>query len=136
MNYVESSMGKAGPKVGSFNCNGLGDKNKRNKVLNWLSKEDIIFLQETHSTLESESDWKQKWDGEIFYSHGTSNSTGVAILIKRNEHVEIDTVRTICQGRTLLIESTYNSVKYIALLITIVLTTMIKNLLRMYFLKP
>ena len=115
MDNLQNSMGKAGPKVGSFNCNGLGNKNKRSKVLNWLKKkkEDIIFLQETHSTLETESDWKRDWGGEIYFSHGSSNSTGVAILFKKNDHnIEVGDVRTICLGRVLLIEITYNSVKY------------------------
>ena len=61
MDKVESSRGRAGVKVGSMNCNGLGDKNKRSKVLTWLKEkpENIIFLQETHSTPEEESNWRQ-----------------------------------------------------------------------------
>ena len=79
------NRGVAGPKVGSMNCNGLGDRNKRNKVLTWLKNkpENIILLQETHSTLELENEWKKMWDGEIYFSHGASNATGVVILIKK-----------------------------------------------------
>ena len=44
-----------------MNCNGLGDRNKRNKVLTWLKNkpENIILLQETHSTLELENELKK-----------------------------------------------------------------------------
>ena len=85
MDRVLTNKGVTGPKVGSMNCNGLGNKNKRSKVLTWLKNkpENIILLQETHSTQENESDWKQLWGGEVIFSHGTSNSTGVAILIKK-----------------------------------------------------
>ena len=52
-------------RVGSFNCNGLGSPSKREKVLNWLKKkaEDIILLQESHSTILSEESWKRTWGG-------------------------------------------------------------------------
>ena len=54
----EYEQGEAGPKVESMNCNGLDDRNKRNKVLTSLKNkpENIILLQETHSTLELESE--------------------------------------------------------------------------------
>ena len=114
MDREENIKGRAGPKIGCMNCNGLGDKTKRNKVLTWLKgkPENIIFLQETHSTVELEDEWKKEWEGDIHFSHGASNSTGVAILIKNKENITIDKARDICQGRVLLIEVTYNSVKY------------------------
>ena len=39
-------------RVGCYNCNGMGGKHKRDQVLNWLKtkNENIIFIQETHST--------------------------------------------------------------------------------------
>ena len=94
--------------LGCFNCNGLGSDKKRELVLKWLEgKEDgIIFLQETHSTPEKEAAWKSSWDGEIAFGHGSSNSTGVAIMIKRRALNEIDIVKTVLleQGRALLVE--------------------------------
>ena len=50
-------------RVGCLNANGLGDKTKRNLVLNWLKNknETIIFLQESHSTPETERLWKLDW---------------------------------------------------------------------------
>ena len=70
--------------VGSMNCNGLGDSSKLTKVLNWLSlkRDEIIFLQETHAEKLREKDWENIWGSKIYFSHGSSNSTGVAILIR------------------------------------------------------
>ena len=48
------------------------------------------------------------WEGEIYFSHGASNSTGVAILIKKNEDIKVGNIRTICQGR----EITHKNVNY------------------------
>ena len=45
-------------------------------------KADIIFLQETHSTVKTETQWNNEWGAEIITSHGSSNARGVAILIK------------------------------------------------------
>ena len=75
-------------------------------------QEEIFFLQETHSTSEVEEEWKRHWEGEIHFSHGSSNSTGVAILFKKSDDIKIRNIRTICQGRVLLIEITYLSVNY------------------------
>ena len=115
MDNKSGSMGIAGLKVGSLNCNGLGEKRKLQKLLTWLIKkqENILFLQETHSTIEAEDTWKKVWGGDqVYFSHGASNSTGVAILLKKNENIEVNEIRTICQGRVLLMEITHNKVKY------------------------
>jgi len=40
-------------------------------------------LQETHSTAASETQWRNEWGAERITCHGSSNSRGVAILIKK-----------------------------------------------------
>ena len=45
-------------------------------------KADMIFLQETHSTVKTETQWKNEWGAELVTSHRSSNAHGVAILIK------------------------------------------------------
>ncbi len=42
------------------------------------------MLQETHSTSTNEKKWKKEWGGQIIFSHGTSNSRGVATLFPTN----------------------------------------------------
>ena len=39
----------------------------------------ILFLQETHSTKENEIKWKDKFNGNLYFVHGKSNSRGVLI---------------------------------------------------------
>ena len=94
--------------VGCFNCNGLGNNRKRELVLEWLKnkEENIIFLPETHSTPETELLWCNQWNGKILFSHGSSNSTGVAILVKRDSQNEIKIVKhqNLHQGRALIVQ--------------------------------
>ena len=95
-------------EIGTFNCNGMGRKYKRDLVLNWLrQKEDqIIFIQETHSTPKSENDWLKSWEGKIIFNHGQSNSTGVAILFKKGVLGDIKIIKqvNIVKGRAMLVE--------------------------------
>ena len=104
----------SGPRVGTYNCNGLGNTNKRKKVLTWLKNkpEDVILVQETHSTYATESEWRRVWGGEIVFNHGTSNSTGIAILIKRNSGVKILKNKSIVQGRATLLEIEWDSINF------------------------
>ena len=50
----------------------------------YRSRTDILCLQETHSTENLENLWRNEWGGgNRFFSHGTSGSRGVEILINR-----------------------------------------------------
>ena len=55
-------------------------------MLTWCLKRkaDIIFLQETHSKIELEKQWKNEWGGEMLYSHGSLNYCGVVVLIRNS----------------------------------------------------
>ena len=65
------------------NVRGLNNSLKRTKVFNrFKTKADVIFVQESHSTNKIENDWKNLWDGEIFFSHGSSASRGCMIMFK------------------------------------------------------
>ena len=39
------------------------------------------MLQEIHLTNYDESKWEKEWDSKIVFSHGTSSSRGVAIML-------------------------------------------------------
>ena len=71
-------------KLISLNVKGISNFKKRT-IFTWSRKRnaDITFLQETHSTAESIVQWKNEWGGELIACHGSSNSRGVAILIKK-----------------------------------------------------
>lgn len=72
-------------KVGTLNLNGARDVRKRSTLyeLVKLKNIDVMFLQETHSDVCNEVDWKREWGGEFVLSHGSSNSGGVAILFSK-----------------------------------------------------
>lgn len=96
------NRGSLGPRIGSLNCNGLGNREKRDSVLEWLNNkvEDILVLQETHSTLDTETSWLNAWDGQIHFNHGSSNARGTAILVKRtSQHVNIVNHVILSNGR-------------------------------------
>ena len=90
----------------SLNTRGLGDRHKRLAVLQWLvaKKSQICFLQETHSTPDTEKDWINCWEGEIVFSHGASNSRGVAIMISKDLDITITKVENDSSGRFILLD--------------------------------
>ena len=83
--------------ITSLNANGLGDVKKRRKLIIWLKKfhkidTKIIFLQETHTTEKLETRWKNEWNNQdIYFSHGTSGSKGVAIILPKNLNCTVNT---------------------------------------------
>ena len=100
----------------SFNCNGLGNKGKRQKVFTFLRdklKNGFVFLQETHSVLNLEKTWKFQWGGDIYFSHGTSNSTGCAIAFSKDFSVKIVNQSTDNDGRLLILEAIINNKKFL-----------------------
>ena len=76
----------------SLNVRGIYNFRKRRAMFTWCRKQKaVIFLQETHSTKNSESQWKKEWDSLISFSHGTSNARRVPVLLKS----KLDSARII-----------------------------------------
>ena len=48
-----------------------------------------MFLQETHSTLFDEKRWQDELKGKLFFSHGHSNSCGVAVGFSGKMNVNV-----------------------------------------------
>ena len=96
----------------SLNANGLGDAKKRQSVFGWLKKykganQKITFMQETHSTKKLESIWENEWgDHDIYFSHGTSGSKGVATVIPKNLDHKINQIIRSQDGRFIMINLT------------------------------
>ena len=89
-----------------MNCNGINDDIKRNAVYSKLkmSGEGIFLLQETHSTAAIEQKWRNEWgSNSVYFSHGESNSRGVAIVITK--HYEANELNIQCddEGRIIVI---------------------------------
>ena len=100
----------------SYNCNGLGNKSKRQKVFTYLRdkiKSGFVFLQETHSVKNLEREWKSQWGGDIYFSHGTSNSTGCAIAFSNNFSAKILNESKDENGRLLILEASIKDEKFL-----------------------
>ena len=84
----------------------------RPRGIRWLTglknkNETNIFLQESHSTPETELLWKLDWGGDIVFNHGTFNSTGIALLFNQSIVGDIkiqNTVHNITPGRATLLD--------------------------------
>ena len=92
-------------KLISLNVRGLGDRIKRRAILNFYRKHaGIICLQETHSTPDIEQLWINEWGGDIVFSHGTSKSRGVCILMPKGMLQVTSNKQCDLDGRIIAIE--------------------------------
>ena len=84
---------------------------KRRKLFNWIyqRKVDIIFFQESHSTESDENKWRTEFDGEIIFNHGSSDSRGVCILIRKYMSYEIHDIKRDNHGRYIIADITINN---------------------------
>ena len=99
-------------KLSSFNCRGLQDNFKRKKVFHYMrnTESDIIFLQETHSTKSEEAFWKSQWGESAWFASFSSQSRGVAILIRNSISVKVNLVFYDPNGRFLILNCKINDV--------------------------
>ena len=99
-------------KLSSFNCRGLQDYVKRRKIFHYMRniENDIIFLQETHSDKKDEISWKSQWGESAWFASFSSNSRGVAILIRNSISVKVISVFYDPNGRFLILNCKLNDV--------------------------
>ena len=102
----------------SLNGRGLGEARKRQRLIGWLNKfhnatNKIIILQETHSTLRTEKQWENDWEGNhVFFSHGDSSSRGVVTIIPKSLKCKIIDTITSTNGRYIALKIVINNVTY------------------------
>ena len=67
----------------TLNVRGLRNQLKRRSIFSYLKDQNcqFYFLQEIYSEPNDEKIWKSEWGGDIFFSHGSTHSKGVCILI-------------------------------------------------------
>ena len=91
---LRSKMEDIDLKVFSLNCNGLHDNVKRTATMQKRKKARTRYLptpRKTHSASQQEFAWATTWGCRaMYFSHGTSNSRGVAILITSNSDSDSD----------------------------------------------
>jgi exonuclease III len=97
----------------TFNCNGLGDKNKLKKLLrkldNLVEKGSIIFLQETH--IVNTDFLKIMWKHNFISNCVKTNSAGVIILFS-NQYKVVETYKDM-NGRNIVAAIQNDEVKLI-----------------------
>ena len=67
----------------TLNVNGLNASTKRQRLAEWIQKQDsyICYLQETHLKTKDIYRWKVKGWKKIFHANRDQKKAGVAILI-------------------------------------------------------
>ena len=85
----------------SLNVRELNGSRKQRQVFRWLhqQKSDIIFLQGTYSSLDTNGRWEAQWGGKIVSSHGSSHSRGIMILFKPRLDVNTEKITSDDHGR-------------------------------------
>lgn len=94
-------------KVGSLNLNGARDAKKRVFLYETAKLKKVLFVQETHSDTDNETDWVREWDGKILLSHGTTASAGVGLLFSRTFNPLSVEAEHVVQGKCLLIRAAF-----------------------------
>ena len=69
-----------------------------------IDPKDILFLQETHSSIEIEQKWNDEFNGQLFFSHGKTNSCGVVIAFYGNINYSFQKQLIDSEGRILNFE--------------------------------
>ena len=78
----------------------------------YVAANGFIFLQETHSCINVEIKWREEFNGELFFSHGKTNSCRVAIGFYGSKTVE-QTNKIDKSGRNLLVETTIDAAVFV-----------------------
>ena len=102
-------------KLVSLNVKGISNFQKRRTMFTWCKKRkaDIIFLQETPSTVKTEKQWKNEWGAEIITSHGSPNAREVAILIKAGFDCSIHQQLLDPMGRYIIVKAVMQDKTYV-----------------------
>ena len=95
---------KAKLTLSSLNVRGISNQKKRQTIFQWLktSHPGIVLLQETHSLEKDETLSISEWGNDIIFSHGTSHSCGVAVLLDSRYEYVTDDIDRDPKGRYIL----------------------------------
>ena len=102
-------------KISTFNVKGLRNVKKRRKIFQYIHQRnfDLICLQEAHSTETEEKIWKSEFRGKIIYSHGTSDSRGVMLLVKQKAPIIVGKISRDTEGRRIIAECKYKGLHFV-----------------------
>ena len=90
----------------SLNCQGLGDKDKRRDVLDYLRTQNysIIFLQDTHFSCNYHNSITNEWGYKVIFNSYSSQSRGVAIFFRNNFEFKIHKTFLDLSGNVIIID--------------------------------
>ena len=90
----------------TLNINGLNAPTKRQRLAEWIQKQDcyICCLQETHLKTRDTYRLKIKGWNKIFQANGDKKKAGVAILISDRIGFEIKAVKRDKEGHYIMIK--------------------------------
>lgn len=102
-------------KLGSLNINGAREDTKRASLFTLIKSKNlnVTFLQETHSSLDNESDWKREWGGEVILSHKSNTSGGVGIFFSADFLPSSFSVEEVVPGRQLKLTAEFEKIVFI-----------------------
>ena len=104
-------------KLISNKVKGIQKSEKRIKIFDYiensLSPNRFIFLQETHSSADDEKRWCDQLNGNFYFSHGKTNSCGVATWYVGPKSFVLANETVDKNGRLLLIEAIVDDVKFV-----------------------
>ena len=90
-------------RIISFNVRGIRDSVKRRAIFRHAHVKypsHIIILQETHSSVEIENQWKAEWGGNIFFAHGEKTAKGVCALVPKTFRGGVNWLKSEQEGRS------------------------------------
>jgi len=94
-------------KFASLNVPEIRSSTKRKALFTWLNewKDDIIFLQETYSTVDVKHIWKSQWKGKLYFSHGCNHSCRVMVLVRSDLDFNLISINSDDKGRSIVMEA-------------------------------
>lgn len=100
--------------IGSLNVNGCRDRNKRRSLFDFVSLKacSVLFLQETHTDIHNQEEWRREWKGQVFLSHGSNTSAGVGILFSEQLKWQPINVIELVPGRLLRVDVDVDSYNF------------------------
>ena len=90
----------------TLNINGLNAPTKRQRLAEWIQKQDpyLCYLQETHLKTSDTYRLKVKGWKKIFHANGDQKKAGVAILISDKIDFKIKAMKRNKEGYYVMIE--------------------------------
>ena len=106
------ALGKC--NVISLNVRGLRNRVKRRSIFCFLKDQncDVFFLQDTYSEPNDGNTWQSECGGDIFFSHGSTHSRGVCILLSSSMNCIVKNIHKDQTGRINSIDLNFNATNF------------------------